>query len=66
VQEGTGTTVHDVRAGGSRAARSGTVEPVPGALDCGGFLRVINLRRINTVLCIMRMSMGEPIGTLIH
>jgi len=33
VQEGTGTTVHDERAGGLRAARLGTVEPVPDALD---------------------------------
>jgi len=33
VQEGTGTTVHDERAGGLWAARLGTVEPVPDALD---------------------------------
>jgi len=33
VQEGTGTTVHDERAGGLRAARLGTVVPVPDALD---------------------------------
>jgi len=32
-QEGTGTAVHDERAGGLRAARLGTVEPVPDALD---------------------------------
>jgi len=33
VQEGTGNTVLDERAGGLRAARLGTVEPVPDALD---------------------------------
>ena len=33
MQEGTGNTVHDERAGGLRAARLGTVEPVPDALD---------------------------------
>ena len=33
MREGTGTTVHDERAGGLLAARLGTVEPVPEALD---------------------------------
>jgi len=32
VQEGTGTTVHDERAGGLRAARLETVEPVSDGL----------------------------------
>jgi len=39
VQEGTGTTVHDERAGGLRAARLGTVEPVPGLDPFGWRIR---------------------------
>ena len=38
----TGTTVHDERAGGLRAARLGTVEPVPDGLA----FRVVRVRRI--------------------
>jgi len=33
VREGTGTTVHDVRAGSLHPVRLGTVEPVPEGLD---------------------------------
>jgi len=58
VQEGTGTTVHDERAGGLRAARLGTVEPVPDALDLAATESAITaiFKRANSSRSVRRRS----------